>query len=140
MAAVVGRVFRLDAAGEKSGTEVFTVILFGDVLFISMVYQAPEAWIQAAAHHFIDSGMDGDCPVAAVAVLQAAGERPLFQADSIKRHSGQLVYPPSGIAVYQHCVHKRDVLVLPEQRQLLSGERDTMDVVILFGDLCILGA
>ena len=139
MTAVVGRVLRLDATGEKGGTEVFAIILFGDVFFIGMVYQALEAWIQTAAYHFIDCGMDGNRPVTAVPVLQAASERPLFQADSVKRHPGQLVYPPSGIAVYQNRVHKRDVLVLPEQRQLLSGEGDTMDVVVLFGDLCILG-
>ena len=87
-----------------------------------MVDEALEPRIQPLGYHPIDGGVDGDRPVTAVAVLQAAGERPLFEIDSVQRHPGQLVYAPSGVTVNKHCIHERDVLVLPEQRQLLPGD------------------
>ena len=68
--------------------------------------------------------MDGNRPVAAVPVFQATGEGAFLETDAVNRHPGQLVNAPSGIAVYQYRVHKRGVLVLPEQ-QHISGKRGT---------------
>ena len=139
VAAVIWSVLCLYAAGLYGSMEALSVFLLRDVPGAVVVDQAAEVSVHAAADHLIYCGVYGNCSVAAVPVLQAAGEGLFLQVNIFGWHPGKLVNSPPGIAVNQHRVNKGEVFVLPEHHQLLMGEGQALDIIVLFGDFGVLG-
>lgn len=76
VAAVMGGMLPLDAAGAQGGIKAFPVPLLGDCSGSVMVDQALELPLHPAAYYFMDCRVDGDRPVAAVALLYSASAIP----------------------------------------------------------------
>ena len=69
VAAIMGRVFCLDATGTYSSTEALAIQIIGNRLQAIVIYKTLESGLISGTYHVIYTGMDGYCAVTAVPVL-----------------------------------------------------------------------